>query len=299
MEKKRKSFLRKVLIKSAAAVSALFIENHLLQVSEYRIVSQKVPASFDGFKIMQLSDLHSKSFGSSNARLIRKINAANPDLIVMTGDMVTRSDSNHDVFFHLAQTLGKKYPCYYVIGNHEQNMEPDELQAFLSRLAEFGIRVLDNEKAELHRGNQTVNLYGMWFSLNYYKEAKHTHQHKNFDSGAMQKSMGNCDPARYGILLTHNPLCFDTYADWGADLTLCGHVHGGMIRLPFLGGLLSPEREFFPKYSGGVYEQGDKKLIVSRGLGSGVFGARIFNCPEVVTAVLCRKASELHKNRKR
>lgn len=98
--------------------------------------------------------------------------------------------------------------------------------------------------------------------------------------------MGVYDSAQYGVLLAHNPLCFDSYAKWGADLTLCGHVHGGMIRLPFAGGLLSPEREFFPKYSAGIYEHSGKKMIVSRGLGSGTFGIRILNRPEIVVITL-------------
>jgi predicted MPP superfamily phosphohydrolase len=102
----------------------------------------------------------------------------------------------------------------------------------------------------------------------------------------MKRLLDAFDTGRYGILLTHNPLCFPVYARWGADLTLSGHVHGGMIRLPILGGLLSPEREFFPKYSAGIYGEDDKKLLVSRGLGSGVFGARIFNIPEIPVITL-------------
>ncbi len=289
MEKKRNSFLRKVLIKTASAASSLFIENHLLQVTEYRIASQKIPTVFDGFKIVQLSDLHSKSFGRGNARLIQKINTANPDLIVMTGDMVTRSDTNHNEFYHLAETLGRKYPCYYVVGNHELDMDHDKLKAFLSRAASLGVHVLDNTCTELHREDQIIRLYGMWFPLNYYKEAKHSLKHEQFAYMDMRRAMGDCDTNQYGILLTHNPLSFPVYADWGADLTLCGHVHGGMIRLPFLGGLLSPEREFFPKYSGGLYERNGRKLLVSRGLGSGLFGARIFNCLEIVIITICHE----------
>ena len=290
MKKKRNSWLRRALIKSAAALSAVFIENHLLQKSEYRIVSEKIPKAFDGLRIMQLSDLHSKRFGRGNERLLAKIDVAGPDLIVMTGDMVTRTDFNHNIFFSLAETLGKSYPVYYIIGNHEQDMPPAEMKAFLSRLSAFGIQVLDNQKIELHRENQSINLYGMWFSLKYYKEAKRASKYVRFGSREMRRTMGVCDTANYAILLTHNPLCFEIYADWGADLTLCGHVHGGMIRLPFLGALLSPERKFFPKYSGGLYQYRGKSLIVSRGLGTGAFGARIFNRPEIVIITLCHNS---------
>lgn len=286
--KNSSSSLHRVLLKSASIVSALFVENHMLQISEYRISSGRIPEFFDGFRILQLSDLHSKDFGEDNERLVRKINLANPDLIVMTGDMSTRTDKTHKVFFQLAGTLAKHYPCYYVIGNHEQDMKKAELRAFFSRLTELGVHVMRNEKTEIRSGEQSINLYGMGFPLKYYKEARNEYRNEPFGSKEMGRAMGIYDKSRYGILLTHNPLCFDTYADWGADLTLSGHVHGGMIRLPLIGGVLSPEREFFPKYSGGVYEHGGKKLVVSRGLGSGIFGARIFNCPEIVVVTLCR-----------
>jgi len=286
-KKKRKTLLRRILIKAARVVSSAFIENYMLQVSDYRIVSDQIPVAFQNYKIVQLSDLHSACFGRDNTRLIQKIETAKPDLIVMTGDMISRSDFNHNVFLKLAETLGKSYLCYYVVGNHEQDMERDELKAFLVQLAALKIHVMDNEKVAISKEDQSINLYGMWFGLKYYREARRRiGRSAQFGDRDMKRAMGKYDSDRYGILLTHNPLCFPVYAQWGADLTLCGHVHGGMIRLPFVGGLLSPERKFFPKYSGGIYEQKAKKLLVSRGLGSGVFGVRIFNRPEIVTITL-------------
>jgi Predicted phosphohydrolases len=283
---KKQSLPRRAFVKGAHAVFALFPENHLLSVSEYRVSSGKIPPAFDGYRILQLSDLHSACFGKNNARLMKKVLEAQPDLVVLTGDMITRTDTDYEVFFSLARALAKKYTVYYVIGNHEQDMEPAALKAYLRRVKNLGLHVLDNEKVQLCRGDDCVDLYGMWFSLKYYKEAKHITRHERFGRREMRRIMGNCDASRFGILLTHDPLCFEVYAGWGADLTLCGHVHGGMIRLPFAGGLLSPEREFFPKYSGGVYEIGEQRMIVSRGLGSGVFGARINNLPELVVITL-------------
>lgn len=287
MRKKRNSPVYRVIVKACKAASVLFPENHMLRVTEYAIRSERLPVAFDGFRILQLSDLHSANFGRDNARLLRKIKAAKPDIIVMTGDMVSRSDSDHHVLFRLVQTLGKAYPCYYVVGNHEQDMERGGLKSFLARLAALHIRVLDNERISLKRGDQSINLYGMWFPLKYYREANQRSGHTaKFTGRDIKRLLGAFDPSHYGILLTHSPLCFPVYARWGADLTLCGHVHGGMIRLPFLGGLLSPEREFFPKYSAGIYQEEDRKLLVSRGLGSGVFGARILNIPEVAVVTL-------------
>lgn len=283
---KKTSVLRRALVKSAFAVFSLFPENHMLTVSEYSVASNKIPREFDGYRILQLSDLHSASYGKNNGRLLRKIEAAHPDIIVMTGDMITRTDTDHEVFLPLVKTLVKKYPVYYVIGNHEQDMNRSELKIYLHRVEQLGVCVLCNEKTELRKGASRILLYGMWYPLRYYKESKEFTGRGRFGHRDMRRTMGLCDSSNYGILLTHDPLSFDVYAEWGADLTLCGHIHGGMIRLPFLGGLLSPERRFFPKYSGGVYEIQDHKMIVSRGLGSGVFGARINNVPELVAITL-------------
>ncbi len=284
---KKKPLLKRILIKASKAVSTLFIENHLLQRTDYRIASPKIPPDFTGFKILQLSDLHSACFGHENARLIRKINEADPDMIVMTGDMISRSDFHYDVFFRLAQTIGAQYPCYYVVGNHELDMERSELKAFLERLASMKIRVLKNEKAEITKDRQSICLYGLWLPLKHYREAKKkTGRTVPFTDRNMKRIMGSCDPSTFGILLAHNPFCFWVYARWGADLTLSGHVHGGMLRLPFLGGLLSPERKFLPEYSSGIYEVKNKRLLVSRGLGSGLFGARLLNRPEIVVITL-------------
>lgn len=283
---KKQSLPRRVLLMGASAVFTLFPENHMLSVSEYQVRSEKIPQAFDGYRICQLSDLHSKSYGKGNRRLLRKIDESHPNLLVLTGDMVTRTDTDHHVFLSLAEKLAEKYKVYYVVGNHEQEMGRSDLNAYLAQIRKLGIRVLDNEKTELERGGDHVCLYGMWFPLKYYKESKQITRHEEFGRRQMQKTMGACDPAHYGILLTHDPLRFPVYAGWGADLTLCGHVHGGMIRLPFGVGLLSPERRFFPRYSGGVYETNGKKMIVSRGLGSGTFGARIHNVPEIVNITL-------------
>lgn len=289
-------FLRRVLVKAAAAGSALFIENHLLSVSRYRVCSPKLPKAFEGVRILQLSDLHSTSFGRENARLLRRAESENPDYIVMTGDMVSRTDRNHTAFFCVAKALGRRFPCYYVVGNHEQDMTGSQRDTFFARLASYGVHVMNNETLELQKNGESIRLSGMWYPLSYYRESKHEARHDSFTLRDMNRSMGKPTGVGYHILLTHNPLSFAVYAAWGADLTFCGHVHGGMVRLPFLGGLLSPERRFFPKYSAGIYESDGKKMVVSRGLGSGLFGARIMNLPEMIVVTLCSEAQQSAKD---
>lgn len=271
-----------------SACAALDVENHLLRVTRRRIESEKLPEPFDGYRILLLSDLHGRRFGRGNIRLLRRIEREKPDLIAVAGDMIDRSVPDCGAFLRLAEALGKKYPVYYVVGNHELYLEPEELERFLARLRSLGIHVMNNEAAVLERGGARIILYGLWYPLEYYRETRGVSGHQLFGPEQMRSALGTRSGEDYSILLTHNPLCFDTYAAWGADLTLCGHVHGGMVRLPFLGGLLSPEYRFFPKYCAGLYEKGSKKLLVGRGLGSGLFSLRIGNPPELVTVTLAR-----------
>ncbi|WP_096233565.1 metallophosphoesterase [Thermoanaerobacterium sp. RBIITD] len=235
---------------------------------------------------MQLSDLHSKNFGKNNYRLIKKINSENPDIIVMTGDMVNTKDTDFEVFINLAEQLSKSYETYYIVGNHEQNLSDNKLKSLTDKLNTIGIRVLDNEKVTITKGNDSINLYGLWFNLKYYKDVSNEYtKNAYFGTEQIKTVLGSLDNNSYNILLTHNPVYFDTYSNWGADLTLSGHIHGGMVRIPFMGGLLSPEREIFPKYDAGEYQINGKELIVNRGLGNS-FGFRIFNRPEISVIIL-------------
>lgn len=243
--------------------------------------------SFKGFKILQLSDLHNKSFGNNNNRLVKKIIGENPDIIVMTGDMVNAKDNDFEVFINLAEQISKSFDVYYIVGNHEQDLNEDKRKILMDKLSEIGIRVLDNEKVTISRGAESINLYGLWFNLRYYKDLKNEYtKDVFFGTKQIQSILGDLDTDSYNILLTHNPLYADTYSNWGADLTLSGHIHGGMIRIPFVGGLLSPEREFFPEYDAGKYQVNGKILIVNRGLGNGDFGIRVFNPPEISVIML-------------
>lgn len=264
-------------------------ENHMLSVSRFRAESEKLPRPFDGFRILLLSDLHGRTYGRENTRLLRKIETEKPDLVAVTGDVIDRSVLDCGVFLRLAEKIAPKYPVYFVMGNHELYLDPQARRDFLDRLGTLGVRVLDNESAVLERGGSRVTLYGLWYPLKYYREARGVPGgHRKFGPEQMRAVLGACAGDGYSILLAHNPIDFDTYAAWGADLTLSGHVHGGMIRLPLLGGLLSPERRFFPEYCAGLYEKEGKKLLVSRGLGSGIFSLRIGNRPELVTVTLTR-----------
>lgn len=287
MKVKRKNILIVVILLVIIAAAKIYFDNNFLEVSQYTVKSNKIPTSFKDFKILQLSDLHSKNFGNRNNKLIKKVNSENPDIIVMTGDMVNTKDTDFEVFINLAEQISKRYDTYYIVGNHEQNLTDDKRKILIDKLNEIGIRVLDNEKVTITRGTESINLYGLWFALRYYKDLNNEYtKDVFFGAKQIQTVLGNLDIDSYNILLTHNPLYADTYSNWGADLTLSGHIHGGMIRIPFIGGLLSPERKFFPKYDAGKYQVNGKVLIVNRGLGNGDFGIRVFNRPEISVITL-------------
>lgn len=273
-----------LFIAGVTALSAfLYFENFTIETEEYNVISNKIPSEFEGFRILQISDFHCKEFGSDNKLLIDKCIASNPDIVVLTGDMISRESKSLDTFFNLAKELSVRFPVYYTIGNHELDLTDDKLKMIFSRLKKMGVTVLNNEKEEITRRGASIYLYGMWYNLRFYKNTDGSYRtHDKFTLDEITTLIGNAPTNRYSVLLAHNPLEFSVYASWGADLVFSGHVHGGVIKLPHLGGLLSPGRHFFPKYFAGEYNRGNTKMIVSRGVG----GFRLFNRPNLVVATL-------------
>ncbi|MEW9096977.1 MAG: metallophosphoesterase [Clostridiaceae bacterium] len=282
--------MKKIIIALAAISTFVYAQFNWLKVSEYEVVSNKIGNEFDGFKIVQLSDLHSKEFGKNNITLIKKIKKLDPDIIVTTGDMYNSRNDDGEVFYNLAKNLSKDYKIYYILGNHEQvseitrkESEGNKENNYIERLKETGVIVLDNDKAEIEREDKKINLYGLEIPLRFYK-SKSTATYsgdKPYEKSNVEKAIGKASKEDFNILLAHNPIYFPVYSNWGADLTLSGHTHGGIIRIPFKGGLLSPERTFFPEYDGGEFELNESKLIVNRGLGNDTIKLRIFNRPEI------------------
>lgn len=275
-----------VLILLLVVLLRIYIDNEIPKVSNIEIKSDKLPKVFDGYKIVHLSDLHSKNFGNNNEILIDMIDNESPDIIVMTGDMVTANEKDFTVFYNLVKKLVKKYKIYYIYGNHEGELSLKLKNEITTFLKENGVIILDNDYISIEKNGEEINLYGLCYTQKYYSY-KSGNKHIVTENYIKNK-LGTIDKKRYNILLTHNPLFFDAYAGYGFDLTLSGHVHGGLIRLPFIGGILSPERKFFPQYSAGVYEKDDSKLVVSKGLSRGTKGFRFLNRPDIVSITLKR-----------
>ncbi|MVX64607.1 metallophosphoesterase [Clostridium chromiireducens] len=272
-----------ILLGFSLLSSAVYLDNKLLKVTKYNIRSEKIPKEFNEFKIIHLSDFHNYVFNKENTMVIKKISIENPDIIVMTGDMVNKYDTKFNQFLELVRKLSQRYKIYYIIGNHEKKLKKDDLDLIINELNLSNVNVINNNsKVIISRRNKVINIYGLDIPLEFYK----VRNRPTNITTVVDAVLNRCNMDEYNILLTHNPLFFETYSKHNVDLILAGHVHGGMIRIPFIGGVLSPERKFFPKYSGGLYEISKKKLIVSKGIGHSKPGVRVCNMPEIVSITL-------------
>ena len=257
--------------------------NAALQTSLYDIFSPRLPGGFEGFRIAQISDLHNTEFGEENRKLLNALKQAEPDIIVLTGDLVDSRNTDISVAVALAQRAVKIAPCYYVTGNHESRI--GELSQLLDGLVSAGVTVLRNETAALERNGDKLTLLGL-------DDPAFRSDYMVGDSGpvltaALEKlAAGDME---YTIALSHRPEWFSLYRDFGLDLVFCGHAHGGQFRLPFVGGIVAPNQGFFPRYDAGVFTEKDCFMVVSRGLGPSIIPLRIGNRPELVVVTLHRK----------
>lgn len=253
------------------SIYILFGFTHNLEVTHYEYASSKIPASFDGYRIAFLSDLHCKNFGKNNATLISKIRDMQPDIIVFTGDTVDEIHEDLSSLEALFQGIQDIAPVYSVTGNHEFTKEGEETiqyKKLQDLYAAYNITDLDDKTVDLTRDDSVIKLVGQKWRSKYivqYIEPANTEY--------------------FNILLYHGSDFFDLIAPYDYDLVLSGHIHGGIIRLPFLGGLLGNTGEFFPKYNSGIYQNGLSTLISSRGLGDASI-PRFNNRPELICITL-------------
>lgn len=277
---------KKVILFLVGLVSAVFI---LLGISAYRSATEltaavyEVPADVsEPIRIVQLTDLHGHIFGEDNSPLVELVQAQNPDLILMTGDMMDKSDENADVACALIEAVSSIAPVYYGFGNHETDWMKRTGTDLIPILTEAGAVVLESEYLDVEVNDQSLRIGGFAGYYGYpgmYKITKKEREAQN----AFFEEFENTD--RFKLLLSHIPT---TWLDWGGidrepvDLVLSGHYHGGQIRLPLIGGIYAPYVGLFPEYTEGIYYGEQATCILSTGLGSSPGIPRINNLPQVV-----------------
>lgn len=259
------------------------IEPKQLTQNKVELRVSNLPEEFDGAKIIHLSDLHSARFGRKNSKLIDLITAAEPEYIFITGDCIDRGKRNGEPFLELLDGICGKCPIYYSLGNHEswiRERYKSVYDEYMGKVSSREISILDDGFTYIKRGNSKVRIYGLTPERKrYYKTVK-------MNQGIVSEKLGEVNESEFVILLAHEPSYFNEYIKWGANVIFSGHIHGGVIRLPFTGGIISPEGLSPAKYQSGVYKDKDSLMMVSRGLGTSHAPMRLFNKPEVIIITL-------------
>ena len=254
--------------------------NTALEINEYKIVSNSVPQNFDGFRIAQVSDLHNAEFGEGNSKLLELLSQTEPDIIVLTGDLIDSRNTDIEIALAFAREAMKIAPVYFVSGNHEARVfEYEDLKMGLS---EAGVNVLENQIVEITREGESITLMGIddpSFQENYLFGDS-----EGVAKQAIETLLRVSDG--YTVLLSHRPELFELYVETGMDLVFSGHAHGGQFRLPFIGGLVAPNQGFFPKYDAGLFSEENTTMIVSRGVGNSIVPVRFNNRPEIILVTL-------------
>lgn len=263
-----------------------YFELKKFTVTEYEISSPKISREQ---RIMVLADLHGFEYGKNNEKLITKIREYEPGMILIAGDMiVSKYPKTYQTALKTLKQLTAIAPVYYGFGNHESRGDKKGLvvskafSEYLKKAKNLGVVFLRNQSHTVESLGDRLRIGGLEISLDYYEKRQEIPLPKKY----VRKQLGTASGEVFQILLAHNPLYSENYAAWGADLTFCGHNHGGLVRFPGKGSLISPQLTFFPKYDGGLYEISGKHVIVSRGLGTHTFHIRVFNRAELVAVRL-------------
>ena len=288
---KKRRFLKIFILLLAVLAALLYDSNSRIVVTEYTLSSPRLPESFDGFTVVQLSDIHGGLNGRGNARMVQLSAGAEPDMIAITGDLADAYTDMAEVEAILTE-LVKIAPVYYVSGNHEwaagrvdklQNLvgsgesgerRMDELKEVLARC---GVRYLSNSYELIPSGEESIVLAGVEDPNGPFDMIKP-------DELVDIINIENEDA--FTLLLGHRNYWVEKYPDLEVDIIMCGHAHGGIVRLPILGGVLGTGFELFPEHVDGAVESGRYTMIVSRGLGNSIPVPRFLNNPEIVVLKL-------------
>ncbi len=251
-------------------------------VTRYQISSSKLEKTATAAVI---ADLHGFSYGKSNQRLLSQIRKINPQIILIPGDIiVSKYEKTYPAALQTLEELVKIAPVYYSYGNHESRLrDPEKINhllflQYMEQVKALGVHVLETESRQVSLGENQIMLSGLELELDYYEKGKIVPMEPSY----MGEHLPQPREDMLQILLAHNPAYARNYAEWGADVTFCGHNHGGLIRIPGIGSVISPQLTLFPRNDAGDITFGNRHVIVSRGLGTHTFHVRIFNRAELL-----------------
>lgn len=258
----------------ALAAGFVYWQNFTLQVETVELFFESLPPQFDGLRVAELSDLHGRSFGKNNVRLLRTLQKARPDMICICGDLFDEK-TDLTMLEPLLTGLTDIAPVYYVTGNHEWQVK--NLREILQKMRAWGVTVLENEGRVLSRGGAEMVVAGVHDPCGPYDMKT---------PAALVRELRSAQGNDFILMLSHRNDELAMWSQLGVQLVLSGHCHGGVVRLPFVGGVFGTRRELFPEYDAGVYRQDGTTLFVSRGLGYTNVHFRLFNRPHVPIMIL-------------
>lgn len=275
--RKRRALTFAALIVLALLGAGMLLSKYGLGVTRLELGLEGLPEGFDGFRIVQLSDLHGSRFGEGNARLIEKVRAEEPELIALTGDFLDEGKTERELpeLEALVRELAAIAPVYFVSGNHD--WASGEAYTLFETLEAAGAVCLRNEYLRLERGGDSIVLAGV-------DDPNGPAEMAEPDEFVAQ--LRKEAPEDFVLLLAHRAYWAEKYPELDVDLILCGHTHGGVVRLPFVGGLAASNMGLFPEYDAGLFELPGYTLFISRGLGNSVPLPRFLNTPELVSITL-------------
>ena len=255
-------------------------QNQHFEINKTSIKWETLPDDFQGYKIVQISDLHNTEFGENNIDLLSAIEKQSPDIIVVTGDIVDSRRTNVQIARDFVNNASEIAPVYYVTGNHEARVSVEN-EIDNVKLND-NVFILHNEDVLIEKGGSAIQLIGVDDP-----DYKAVSDSEVYMDSLLDKYINN---EYFKILLSHRPELFETYVENEMNVIFSGHAHGGQVRLPFIGGVIAPHQGFFPTYDAGLfYATNDATMIVSRGLGNSIIPLRINNPPELVVVTLEKK----------
>jgi len=286
MKKRNVRIILSVLIILAILTGVTVWQNTGFEVTKYTVSSDRLPDEFIGYKIAQISDLHSRKWdGLANA-----VKAEEPDIILITGDIINRNDTDFTNAVEAVKSLTEIAPVYFSSGNHEKdNVNYGSLKESLS---EIGVTVLDGESVTVKSGDGVIRLSAIGDTDIYNNTSTADEVKIRCDTELSELMNENGD---FNILMAHHPEYFSLYSSYSVDLIFSGHAHGGAVTLPILGGIWAPGQGFLPQYTDGVYEKDSSAMVVSRGLSSSAELFHFFTPYEIVICTLTQGELDLYK----